>query len=69
MRTQIIRVSAIGLAAVAVLIGAIAIFTSGYTAGNYVHDLVLLVLALAVLAVAGDMTLTTKTKGPDDDTR
>ena len=43
---------AVALALVAVIVGAVAVFTSGYTAGNFVHDVVLLVLALAVLSVS-----------------
>lgn len=67
---QLIRRLAIVLAIAAVVIGAVAVFTSGYTAGNYVHDLVLLVLALAVLSLAqsgGALLKITNPKDPDAD--
>lgn len=66
MRTTI-RVLAVGLTLVAVVVGAIAVFASGYTAGNYVHDLVLVVFALAVLSLTLHGTLTVRNNGKDHD--
>jgi hypothetical protein len=61
----LIRLLAVGLAVAAVLIGAVAVFTSGYTAGDYVHDLVTLVLALAVLSVGVHLVIA-RNGGHDD---
>lgn len=69
---QLIRRLAVALAIAAVTIGAVAVFTSGYTAGQYVHDLVLLVLALAVLALAhsgGALLKISNPQDPDDQNR
>jgi hypothetical protein len=45
---------ALAIAALAVIVGGLAVLLSGYTAGQYAHDLALLVLGLAALAFARD---------------